>query len=134
MADEEYDTPIINDDPAERQQAEAVLDSIKAQINSSQFAQGMKAASTYFPGNIKSPQLKQAILDTFKTLFSNFNGTEAFVKELTSEQQSNLLAYCANVMKIGDKKACDSALNFFSLITKNGNVGSVCRVLVNRRV
>lgn len=134
MADEDYNEPIILDDAAELQQAEAVLDSIKSQINSSQFQQGMKAAATFFPGNLKSPQIKQRILDTFQILFANFNGNEAFVKELSAEQQSNLLAYAAAVMKNGDKKACDSALNFFSLITKGGNVGAVSRVIVNRRV
>lgn len=134
MADEDYNEPVINDDPQEVVKTEAILTNLKQQINAAQFPSAMKLAATTFPSQLKNPQLKQQIVDTFALLFSNFAGNETFVNDLDHEQRTNLLSYAVKIMANGDKKQCDSALNFYALITKKDGCGVLNRVMICRRV
>ena len=133
MADEDYNEPIINDDPQEIVKVEAIIGSIKQSITSQQYAAAMKLAATTFPSQLKSPQLKQQIVDVFAQLFSLFTCTEAFVNDLNHEQRASILKYATKVMAAGDKKQCDSALTFYSFIVKKDGYGVLNRVITCRR-
>jgi hypothetical protein len=132
MADEEYEV-VINDDPQEVVKVEAIITNLKGQIQQSQFASALKLASTTFPSTLKSPALKQNIVDVFGAIFSNYTANEAFLKELNAEQRASILKYATKQMALGDKKICDSALGFYTLIIKIEGPGAVARTLTCRR-
>ena len=133
MAEEEQEV-IIQDDPQELHQIDAILNNIKASITSNQVAQGIKVASSCFPPNIKSPQVKQQIIDVWASLLLHCPATDQLLNELTLEQRCSVAIYAAKVMGLlGDKKQTENALGWYSKITAKDGVGVLNRVIVNRK-